>query len=173
MAVDRTTVLLSVRPRFAEAILARTKTIEVRRRPIRARAGARVVLYATGSVKAVVGTAWLEGMAVGDAGSTWRKHAPMLGLARHELDNYLNGRPAYLLFLRGASRLQNPLPLAQLRRRARFRPPQSFRYVTSDDPVRVRALVSGSSRRGRPPIYRPATPTKVITVRTGRTDRFP
>jgi predicted transcriptional regulator len=150
VAVDRRILLLSVKPRFADAILARTKTVEVRRRAIRARAGTRVVLYASAPVKAVVGTAWLDRIAVRDAGGTWRQHAAALGLKRHELVAYLGGQQAHLLFLRGASRLEKPLSLTRLRRRAKFRPPQSFRYVSSNDPLRLRALgptVVGGARR--------------------------
>jgi predicted transcriptional regulator len=149
VAVDRRTLLLSVRPRFADAILAKTKTVEVRRRAIRARAGTRVVLYASAPVKAVVGTAWIDRTAVQDAGGTWRRHAAALGLERHELEAYLGGQRAHLLFLRGASRLEKPLSLARLRRRVQFRPPQSFRYVSPRDPMRVRALAGGAARRAR------------------------
>jgi predicted transcriptional regulator len=51
------TLLLSLRPRFADAILAGAKTVELRRRPINARPGTAILLYASRPMMAIVGTA--------------------------------------------------------------------------------------------------------------------
>ena len=46
------TLLLSLRPRFADAILTGAKTIEVRRRPVNASAGTPISLYASSPLRA-------------------------------------------------------------------------------------------------------------------------
>lgn len=134
-------LLLSLRPRFAQAILQGTKTVELRRRPVKAPPGTPVILYASTPIMAIVGTARLERAVVCEADAAWRRHGPLLGLAREEFDRYLDGGVACLLILEGAVALDAPLPLRRLQRR-NFRPPQSYRYVSPTDPLRVRSLVT-------------------------------
>ena len=53
----RRTLLLSLRPRFAQAILSGAKTVEVRRRPVNAPPQTPIILYASSPTMAIVGTA--------------------------------------------------------------------------------------------------------------------
>lgn len=53
------TLLLSLRPRYATAILTGDKTTELRRRPVNALPGTPIILYASSPIMAVVGTARL------------------------------------------------------------------------------------------------------------------
>jgi predicted transcriptional regulator len=132
--------LLSLRPRFARAILNGTKTIDLRRRPVRAHAGTQVILYASAPLMAVVGTAKLQQVLVCDADEAWRDHGRRLGLDRQEVDDYLGGAPACLLMLSDVCELDQPVTLLELRRQAPFSPPQSFRYVSGSDPRLVQDL---------------------------------
>jgi predicted transcriptional regulator len=139
------TLLLSLRPRFAEAILNGRKTIEVRRRPVNAQSGSPVILYASSPVMAVVGTARLAGIELCAAPTAWRKYSHTLGLTRAELDGYLEGiDKAFLLHLKRVNTLNEPLPLRHLQAEGPFRPPQSFRYVADTDPIGLRELVPQS-----------------------------
>jgi hypothetical protein len=57
-AIDTTTnavrtLLLSLRPQFADAILSGTKTVELRRRPINAQSGTPILLYASRPTMAI------------------------------------------------------------------------------------------------------------------------
>jgi predicted transcriptional regulator len=141
MIVERT-LLLSLRPRFAEAILSGAKTIEVRRRPVNAAAGTPIILYASSPLRAVVGTARLAGVHSHDHDTAWRRYRHQLGLARTEFDAYLDGTSVvYLLELHKVCSLNQPLPLQHLREHGPFQPPQSFRYVAESDPTRLRDLV--------------------------------
>ncbi len=135
-------LLLSVRPRFARAILDGTKTVELRRRFVRAAAGTPVIIYASTPMMAVVGTARLRQVVVSDPNVAWLRHHPTLGLERVEFDEYLGGRMACLLILEDVASLESPLPLRGLQEDGPFRPPQSYRYISSADPARVRALVA-------------------------------
>lgn len=135
-------ILLSLRPRFARAILDGTKTVELRRRRVRASPGTRLVLYASAPTMAVVGMASLGAVLTCDADAAWENHGPKLGLNRAELDDYLQGRPACLLFLEGVLKLDEPLRLSDLRQGAQFQPPQSYRFVSDADPSQVRTLAS-------------------------------
>ncbi|NJP31924.1 hypothetical protein [Micromonospora thermarum] len=141
------TLLLSLRPRFAEAILAGTKTIEIRRRPVNARPGTPVILYASSPLMAVVGTARLDRVDAEDPEIAWQRNQRTLGLSRQEYEAYLAGVTcAYLLRLRQVNTLNEPLPLHRLRRDAPFQPPRSFRYIAASDPTTLKDLVPADSR---------------------------
>lgn len=136
------TLLLSLRPRYATAILAGTKTIEIRRRPVIASAGTPIILYASSPQMAVVGTARLSGTTVCPPDEGWRHHHREFGLSRDEYEAYLDGAAnAHLLHLTAVNRLNEPLPLRHLREQAPFQPPQSFRYIAPADPADLRDLV--------------------------------
>lgn len=146
MTAERT-LLLSLRPRFADAILAGTKTIEVRRRPINASVGTPIILYASSPMRAVVGTASLAGVHTYDHDTAWRRYRHTLGLVRREFDAYLEGTSrVYLLLLHNVCGLDRRLPLQHLREDGPFRPPQSFRYVADSDPSRLRDLIHSPER---------------------------
>ena len=135
-------LLLSLRPRFAEAILQGSKTIEIRRRPVSAAPGTPMILYSSSPAMAVVGTARLAHIEFCPAAMAWRRYGPTLGLSRAEYDTYLDGiNSAYLLHLTKVNTLNEPLPLRHLREEGPFQPPQSFRYVAETDPARLRKLV--------------------------------
>ena len=136
-------LLISIRPRFARAILAGTKTIELRRRPVNAEPGTRIILYASTPDRAVVGTATLQGTEAREPAEAWRRYRRRLGLERQEFDAYLDGSDcAHLLLLTQVCTLNEPLHLHRLRQDGGFRPPQSFRYVTASDPSSLRELVT-------------------------------
>lgn len=139
----RRTLLLSLRPRFAEAILSGVKTVELRRRPISAQPNTPIILYASSPTKAIVGTVRLRDVHALAPNDAWHAHQHSLGLTRCEFDAYLDGSPcAYLLLLHRICTLDRPLPLNDLRRDGPFQPPQSFRYVADSDPVALHGLVS-------------------------------
>src|SRR5262249_3864527 len=84
-------LLLSLRPRFAQLILAGGKTVELRRRSVNAPPGTLVILYASSPTMAIVGTARLRDVQVLDIESAWNRHRRRLGLSRTEFDSYLDG----------------------------------------------------------------------------------
>lgn len=138
-------LLLSLRPRFADAILDGTKTVELRRRPVNAEPGTRVILYSCAPVMAIVGTAYLRAVDMEEPAAAWRIHRGRLGLKKGEFDAYLDGsQTAYLLRLSDVCRLDEPLHLHDLRQQGGFRPPQSFRYVAASDPRPLRELMTAT-----------------------------
>jgi predicted transcriptional regulator len=144
-AVART-LLLSLRPRFADAILSGAKTVELRRRPITAQSGIPILLYASSPTMAIVGTARLRGIQTHTPDTAWKKYHTDLGLTRDEFDAYLDGSPrAHLLLLHQVCILNEPLHLHQLRQGAQLQPPRSFRYVTPSDPTPLHDLAHATA----------------------------
>ncbi len=136
------TLLLSLRPRFAEAILSGAKTVELRRRPVNAPPQTPIILYASSPTMAIVGTARLREVQTLTPDAAWSQHRRSLALTRPEFDAYLDGSPrAYLLILHRVCTLNEPLTLRELRQEGHFQPPQSFRYIAPSDPAPIRHLI--------------------------------
>jgi len=135
-------LLLSLRPRFAQAILDGEKTTELRRHPINAEPGSRVILYASAPTMAIVGTARLKNIETSQPTDAWNRYRDRLALEESEYYGYLDGSDqAFLLHLTGINCLDEPLRLSELRRHGGFQPPQSFRYIAPTDPKALRDLV--------------------------------
>lgn len=124
-------LVLSLKPRFAEAILDGTKTVEVRRVIPRITVPTLALLYASGSARALVGTCVVRSVARYQAEELWGLHGADTALSRAEFDAYLEGRECgAVLLLESPEPLAAPIPLHTLRQAHGFRPPQSFAYVS-------------------------------------------
>ncbi|MFF7778194.1 ASCH domain-containing protein [Streptomyces tanashiensis] len=84
-------MLLSVHPRFATAILAGTKTVEVRRQRVAAPPGTPVLLYATAPTMAIVGMARIASVQVASPREVWSASRASAGISRREYDEYMSG----------------------------------------------------------------------------------
>ena len=124
-------LVLSLKPRFAEAILAGIKTVEVRRVMPRITVPTLALLYASGSARALVGTCVVRSVARYPADGLWHLHGADTALSRAEFDAYLQGRDCGVaLLLERPEPLAASIPLHTLRQAHGFRPPQSFAYVS-------------------------------------------
>lgn len=134
MPVDERALFLSLRPRFAELLLAGEKTVELRRIQPAVSPGTLVLLYASSPVQALVGTGMVREVRVGSASVIWKQHGSLTGLSRAEYDSYFAGAAAAVaITLRGLNRLARPIPLGELRGGLSWsHPPQSFRYLDAE-----------------------------------------
>jgi predicted transcriptional regulator len=132
-------LLLSIRPRFVEAIFARTKTVELRRVRPRLRAGDLVVIYASGTTKGIVGAFEVAGVTAATPKQIWRKHNGGSGLKKVEFDHYFAGaRIGFAIRIKRFWKHSAPISLRTLRkRRTGFRPPQGYHYWQRDELLRV------------------------------------
>lgn len=141
MIGEERALLISLRPRFAEAILLGVKTVELRRTRLRIGIGATVLLYASGPISSLVGSARVRSVETGPTGELWSDVIDGCGLTRSEFDEYFAGcRWGTAVGLERARRLESELPLSVLRVNE-IEPPQSFRYLT---PAQVDRLVPGA-----------------------------
>ena len=125
-------VLLSVKPRFANAILEGRKTIELRRTfPVR-HLGATVLIYASAPVQSIVGIARIAGVRETRVDDLAGPLMPSIGCDRAELLAYAAGRDTLMaLELREVRSLREPLPRKALEREfARpLHPPVSYELL--------------------------------------------
>lgn len=123
-------ILLSIRPRFADAILAGEKTHELRRRFANAHPGTRVIIYASGSRRAVVGMFTIAAI---QSMPTWiiaRRRRRATTLSAGEIREYLAGSKAGVLIeVANPVRFEQPLSLTEARALFGIEPPQSYRYL--------------------------------------------
>ncbi|BAP87352.1 putative uncharacterized protein [Burkholderiales bacterium GJ-E10] len=125
--------LISIRPEYAEKILAGEKRLEFRRvwaaRPVDV-----LAIYATAPVQRIVGLAWIEHVHHGSKTKLWelgKQHGG--GIIRRKLFSYLSGRKEAVALVIG--RHQRFADALDPRRvfDVNFRPPQSFRYLRPEE----------------------------------------
>jgi predicted transcriptional regulator len=147
---DQRAMLLSIRPRFAEMLIAGTKTVELRRTRPGIENSALVVLYASSPVCELIATARVAEIHTAEPAEAWNRFQSDVGITRAEYDQYFLGAPhAVAIRLTDVERLSATHHLSELRRRVdAFRPPQSFRYLS---PRQLAALLPGHLGAGASP----------------------
>lgn len=124
----QTSVLLSIKPEFAEAILEGTKKFEFRRKVFRKPEVGIIVVYASTPICRVIGEFRLAGILTMSPSALWAATCSAAGIDRRYFDNYFAGREeAYALKVKNPRKYKVPLDL-----RTHFgvdRPPQSFCYL--------------------------------------------
>lgn len=121
-------VLLSVKPRFANAILDGAKSFEFRRLLFRKREVKRVVIYASSPVQKVIGEFQVEEVLSMEPEELWSVTCHAAGLEKEKFDEYFAGRgTAHALRVSRPQRYPEPLDLMSVC--GIRRPPQSFQYI--------------------------------------------
>lgn len=128
-------LVLSLKPRFAEALLDGSKTVELRKTRVNAPPGTKLIFYASSPTMAVVGTATLAAVDTDTPNRIWQRYRRGLGLTRQEFLTYLAASgTATALSVTDPRRLATAPTLTTLRQQSGFRPPQSYRYLSEIDP---------------------------------------
>lgn len=123
---DSGVALLSVHPRFARALLAGEKGVELRRTHF-SRDLSHVVLYATAPVKRIVGWFEVAGVDRATPEAIWTGHGRHSGLTREEFLSYYRGKQlGTVIRVRSATPLARPAPLSAV---GAARPPQGIQYL--------------------------------------------
>lgn len=130
------TIVLSIKPKYADLILAGTKTVEFRR-AWAAESVDTIVLYASAPVQKIVGFVKVSEVVVATPSKLWefcKKRGG--GLTKSELSIYMDGKTKGFAILLGNVKKfdQTVLPSRVM---PGFSPPQSFRYMTA---IEVRKL---------------------------------
>lgn len=125
------TVLLSVKPNFAELILSGTKRFEFRKVPFASEVH-KVVIYASAPVKQIVCLFKLKNMTAGHPKSLWRKFKPAAGIGHKEFFAYFGSNSVgYALGIGTVTELRSPVDPQDLW--PDFTPPQNFKYISSNE----------------------------------------
>ncbi len=132
-------LLISVRPRFANAIFAGEKEFELRRVKPRLQRGDLVVVYASGSVKGMVGAFEVAEVLVAAPSLIWSQCKGRVSLSKVEFDSYFDGTSVgYAIRIGKLWPFEKTVTLNTLRKKqASFRPPQSYHYWNLQDLMTV------------------------------------
>lgn len=133
------TLLISVRPEFAEKILNGTKTVELRKSCPNVDIGDLVVIYSTLPEKAIVGTCVVERIIKEAPSKLWRKYSNKLGIDRKRYFEYFKHTDVAVgIVLTSIDKLDRKLSLDSVRKAIpEFSPPQTFRYLDRSQIMKV------------------------------------
>lgn len=128
--------LLSIKPRFADAILAGRKKVEFRKVRF-TKAPKYIVLYVSTPIRQVIAFCEVVEVQEHTVLGLWRKHRGRGGIEYDEFLAYYNGRKrGYGIIVGAVWKLHRPASLQDLG--ARSTPPQNFQYMSDTSISRLR-----------------------------------
>lgn len=124
-------LLLSIRPKYAAAIFAGTKRVELRRKRPRISQGSRVLVYETAPTMALVGAFEAGGVLRATPAELWADVRTAAGVTRQRFTEYFAGATeGFAIEVNEAWLFAKPLSLERLREALPgFHPPQGFKYL--------------------------------------------
>jgi predicted transcriptional regulator len=147
---DTADAIISIHRGYANAILAGVKTVELRRRIPNISPGARLWIYATRPIAAIVGFATIEAVDKASPEKIWERHRGRSGVDHAAFQAYFEGAPQAVAILLSAVRQIAPIGIDQLRRiRDEFHPPQVMTRLTSREASALRALAAKYTKSER------------------------
>jgi predicted transcriptional regulator len=144
-------IVLSIKSKFVDRILAGEKQVELRRRVPRIGPGCRVWIYRTAPDATVAVRATVARVVTGSPRDIWTSYRDVCGVSVEEFDSYFDkAERACAIFLCNVLEVSPKVPLREIRKKSRdFQPPQFFKRLEENSPelelFRSRAL-SGDSR---------------------------
>jgi len=128
-------LLISVHPKYVKKIFAGEKTVELRKVRPKISNGDVVLVYASSPTMALVGGFEVDKVIEANPADLWSKVRKSAGLTKDEFSDYYNGSShAYGIFIKEPWCFETPLALKILRKRlAGFHPPQSYRYISTQE----------------------------------------
>lgn len=126
-------LFLSIKPEFANKIIAKEKTIELRKVRPHVNQGDYVVIYASSPTMSVVGFGQIKQIIEMSPNDMWNTHSSKLGIDRTRFDVYFQDKDkAVGIEFESIKKVQPVITLDKIREvEQTFRPPQSYRYVSN------------------------------------------
>lgn len=125
-------MIMSIHPKYAELILSRRKTIEIRRKFSAGHVGTQMLIYSTHPTKALVGVARVAGASRVRGDGSDGAVCSAACVSPEELQRYAAGvQDVWAIRLADVMRLERPLELSDLSRmlKTKMRPPVSFEII--------------------------------------------
>lgn len=137
-------LLISVKPEFADKIIAGEKTIELRKACPNVSTDDIVIIYSTVPVKAVIGICRVDEVIKMKPEAMWKFHKEKLGIEKKRYSSYYKEtETAVGIVLKSACRLEKKIELSSIKKLfPTFSPPQTFRYYAKSAILRTFLQVS-------------------------------
>lgn len=126
-------VLMSIRPRHANKIFERKKTVELRRiKPKALARGDLILVYVSSPVKSLVGAFKVASVIEKPLPSLWKLVKDCAGVSYAEFIDYFSGmKSGTAIFIEDVWMLPRSIHLSDLQKEAKgFHPPQNFHYTS-------------------------------------------
>lgn len=139
-------LVMSMKPKYADLIMKKKKTVEIRRSFSRKWSGKTVALYAGSPIRSIVGEVEIRQIVEGTAESLSKHFGPMIGASSYEVRRYLEGKKTgFAIILENPKQYRDPVPLEQLSSllSQSFSPPQSYLSVGNSSHWRKAVLLAG------------------------------
>lgn len=135
--------IISIHPNFANAILAGTKTVELRRRIPPIEVGTRLWIYATRPTAAIVGSAIVSAILRDTPDAVWKSVSNKAALERVEFDHYFDGTNVAIGITLCTVKRVSHIGIERLRKwRSGFHPPQVLSKITPSEAKRLKIIAS-------------------------------
>lgn len=127
-------LFLSIKPEFANKIIAKEKTIELRKVRPHVNQGDYVVIYASSPTMSVVGFGQIKQIIEMSPDDMWNTYSSKLGIDRTRFDIYFQDKDkAVGIEFESIKKVQPVITLDKIREVDQtFCPPQSYRYVSNE-----------------------------------------
>ena len=127
------TIMLSVSPVYARAIVTGNKSVELRRRAPRIADGTRAWLYSTLPVGEVVALLTIETVVEAPVERIWQLYGLRSAISKSAFETYFDGlKSGAALIIGDVQSLKVPVSLQEMREHGAFHPPQFYRRVHPD-----------------------------------------
>jgi predicted transcriptional regulator len=133
--MNRTAVLMSIKPHYADLIFSGSKTVELRRVCPKVNEGDLVLIYASGPRMALMGGFEVAEVVCLSLNEMFNTYHDSLGITREAFDLYFKGLDkAYGILIGKTWSFHKQTKLTTLRRKVKgFHPPQSYRYLRNGE----------------------------------------
>ncbi len=125
-------LFVSVKPEFANKIVKKEKSIELRKIKPHVNIGDYIIIYASSPVKSVVGFGVIKQIIEKTPKGMWKEHAALLGIDKKRFDEYYTGKERAIGIEIHKIKKIIPISLESMRTiDPNFHPPQVYRYVSN------------------------------------------
>jgi predicted transcriptional regulator len=132
-------LFISIKPEYANKIINRQKTIELRKNRPNVQAGDYVLIYATVPVKAVIGFGKIKNLIDTSPENMWKSNADKLGINKDAYDKYYaDSNRAIGIEISSICKFKIGFLLSEIKELfPKFSPPQTYRYISNIQALRI------------------------------------
>ena len=131
-------VLLSIKPRFVEAIIDGRKRYEFRKNKFTKKDITRAYIYSTSPVKKIIGIFKISDIIEDSPSALWDRLKDHAGISEDEFFDYFrNKETGFALEIKEVEKFKNPIDPKTLI--PNFVPPQSFHYIKA--PIEMKIVI--------------------------------
>ena len=144
-------ILISIRPKYARKILSGRKKVEVRRMFSEKWEGSKVIIYASGHERSLVGEALIKEVVFDRPENIWERFTGQIGCTKEKFDKYTASKDkVYAIVLEDAVPYRKSISIKEISSllKENLRPPQNYYNLNNnakwEQAVSMGVLLQGS-----------------------------